>query len=162
MWDAGRVGRTTPHGGRRQIVAEDGIPGLADKLNHLFATAPGPGRNGRYSNDTAAKALGDHGITVSGVHISHLRSGRRNNPSARLLAAIAELFEVPIGYFFDPELEERVTAELGALTAMRDPRAKELMRKAQGLSAESMDVLEAIVDRLRRIEGLDDHREAER
>lgn len=142
-------------------MAEDGIPGLADKLDHLFATVPGPGRNGRYSNDTAAKALGDRGITVSGVHISHLRSGRRNNPSARLLAAIAELFEVPIGYFFDPELEKRVIAELGALTAMRDPRAKELMRKAQRLSPESMDILEAIIDQLRRIEGLDDHREAE-
>jgi transcriptional regulator with XRE-family HTH domain len=142
-------------------VAEDGIPGLADKLNHLFATVPGPGRNGLYSNDTAAKALSDHGITVSGVHISHLRSGRRNNPSARLLAAIAELFGVPIGYFFDPDLEERVTAELGALTAMKDARAKGLMRRAQGLSPESLENLEAIMDRLRRIEGLDDHEKAE-
>lgn len=142
-------------------VAEDGIPGLADKLNHLFATVPGPGRNGLYSNDTAAKALGKRGITVSGVHISHLRSGRRNNPSARLLAALADLFGVPIGYFFDPELEQRLTAELDALTAIKDARAKGLMLRAHGLSPESMEHLEVITDRLRRIEGLHDHKQAE-
>jgi len=148
---------------KRQVVAvaEDGIPDLADKLNQLFATVPGPGRNGLYSNDTAAKALSERGITVSGVHISHLRSGRRNNPSARLLAALADLFGVPIGYFFDPELEDRVTAELGALTAIKDARAKGLMLRAHGLSSESMEHLEVIMDRLRRIEGLDDRNEAE-
>ncbi len=137
-------------------VADDGIPGLADKLNRLFATVPGPGRHGRYSNDTAARALGERGITVSGVHLSHLRSGRRDNPSARLLAAIADLMGVPIGYFFDSDLEERITAELAALTAMKDERAKALMLRAHGLSSESMEHLEVIVDRLRRIERLDE------
>jgi transcriptional regulator with XRE-family HTH domain len=147
---------------REQVVtvADDGIPGLADKLNHLFATVPGPGRNGLYSNDTAARALSERGITVSGVHLSHLRSGRRDNPSARLLAAIADLFGVPIGYFFDSDLEERITAELSALTAMKDARAKALMLRAHGLSPESMEHLEVILDRIRRIEGLDDHGEA--
>ena len=142
-------------------ASEDGIPGLADKLNRLFASVPGPGRKGLYSNDTAAKALGERGITVSGVHISHLRTGRRNNPSARLLAGLAEIFGVPIGYFFDTDLEERVAAELGALTAMGDERAKGLMVGARGLSPESMEHLEVIMDRLRRIEGLDGRKEAE-
>lgn len=147
----------------RQVVAvvDEGIPDLADKLNRLFETVPGPGRNGLYSNDTAAKALGERGITVSGVHISHLRSGRRNNPSARLLAALADLFGVPIGYFFDSELEQRIADELDALTAFKDARAKGLMLRAQGLSPESMEHLEVIMDRLRRIEGLDDRKEAE-
>ena len=137
-------------------MVDDGVPGLADKLNHLFAAVPGPGRNGLYSNDAAAKALSKRGVTVSGVHISHLRSGRRNNPSARLLAAIGDLFEVPIGYFFDSDLSEHITAELDALTAMSDPRAKDLMVRAHGLSPESLEHLEVIMDRLRKIEGLDD------
>ena len=38
---------------------------------------------------------------MSGVHLSHLRANRRDNPSARLLAALAELFGVPISYFFE-------------------------------------------------------------
>jgi transcriptional regulator with XRE-family HTH domain len=133
----------------------DGIPGLADKLNHLFATVPAPTRSGLYSNDSAAHALGERGMVVSGVHISHLRSGRRDNPSARLLAALAELFGVPIGYFFDPTMENRINAELDALTALQDSRAKSLMLRAQGVSPESMDHLEGLLERIRQIEGLD-------
>ena len=70
------------------MASGEGMPGLAEKLNHLFATVPAPTRSGVYSNDTAARALEERGVTVSGVHISHLRSGRRDNPSARLLAAL--------------------------------------------------------------------------
>ncbi len=131
------------------------MPGLADKLNHLFATVPAPTRSGLYSNDSAARALEERGVTVSGVHISHLRSGRRDNPSARLLAALAELFGVPIGYFFDTTLEDRINSELDALSALKDSRAKSLMLRAQGVSPESMEHLEAILERIRKIEGLD-------
>jgi transcriptional regulator with XRE-family HTH domain len=138
-------------------VGGDGIPGLADKLNHLFATVPAPTRSGLYSNDTAAHALQERGVTVSGVHLSHLRSGRRNNPSARLLAALAELFGVPLGYFFDTRLEDRINSELEALAALKDSRAKSLMLRAHGVSAQSMEHLEAILDRIRQIEGLDDN-----
>jgi transcriptional regulator with XRE-family HTH domain len=142
-------------------VGGDGIPGLADKLNHLFATVPAPTRSGLYSNDSAAHALGERGVTVSGVHISHLRSGRRDNPSARLLAALAELFGVPIGYFFDSTMEDRINEELAALSALKDSRAKSLMLRAQGVSPESMEHLEAILERIRQIEGLSNHGQAE-
>jgi transcriptional regulator with XRE-family HTH domain len=141
-------------------MADEGLPGLAEKLNHLFATVPAPTKSGLYSNDSAAQALGERGVTVSGVHISHLRSGRRNNPSARLLAALAELFGVPIGYFFDPTMENRINSNLEALAALQDSRAKSLMLRAQGVSAESMEHLEGLLDRIRQIEGLKDHRPA--
>ena len=136
-------------------MSGEGMPGLAEKLNHLFATVPAPTRSGLYSNDTAARALEERGVTVSGVHISHLRSGRRDNPSARLLAALAELFGVPIGYFFDTTMEDRINDELEALSALKDSRAKTLMLRAQGVSPESMEHLEAILERIRKIEGLD-------
>lgn len=136
-------------------MAGDGIPGLADKLNHLIATVPAPTRSGLYSNDSAAHALGERGVTVSGVHISHLRSGRRDNPSARLLAALGELFGVPIGYFFDNTMEERINEELDSLSALKDSRAKSLMLRAQGVSPQSMEHLEAILEQIRQIEGLD-------
>lgn len=138
-----------------EVASGEGMPGLAEKLNHLFATVPAPTRSGVYSNDTAARALEERGVTVSGVHISHLRSGRRDNPSARLLAALADLFGVPIGYFFDTTMEDRINADLDALAAIQDPRAKHLMVRAQGLSPDSMDHLEAILESIRKIEGLD-------
>lgn len=137
-------------------MSGEGIPGLAEKLNHLFATVPAPTRSGLYSNDSAAHALEERGVTVSGVHISHLRSGRRDNPSARLLAALANLFGVPIGYFFDPTMEDRINDELEALAAVKDDRAKNLMLRARGVSPQSMDHLEGILERIRQIEGLGD------
>lgn len=142
-------------------MVEEGLSGLADKLNHLFATVPAPTRSGLYSNDSAAAALAERGVSVSGVHLSHLRSGRRDNPSARLLAALAELFGVPIGYFFDPTMEDRINSELDALSALKDTRAKTLMLRAQGVSPQSMEHLEGILERIRQIEGLDDREEAE-
>jgi len=143
-------------------VVEEGLSGLADKLNHLFATVPAPTRSGLYSNDSAAAALAERGVSVSGVHLSHLRSGRRDNPSARLLAALAELFGVPIGYFFDPTMEDRINSELDALSALKDTRAKTLMLRAQGVSPQSMEHLEGILERIRQIEGLDDREEGTR
>lgn len=143
-------------------MVEEGLSGLADKLNHLFATVPAPTRSGLYSNDSAAAALAERGVSVSGVHLSHLRSGRRDNPSARLLAALAELFGVPIGYFFDPTMEDRINSELDALSALKDTRAKTLMLRAQGVSPQSMEHLEGILERIRQIEGLDDREEGTR
>src|SRR6478735_384399 len=149
------VGEVDPVGGIG-VGGDEGIPGLAEKLNHLFLTFAAPTRTGLYSNDSAAAALGELGVTVTGTHISHLRTGRRDNPSARLLAGLAQLFGVPIGYFFDPTMEERINSELGALTALRDSEAKSLMLRAQGISPESMKHLKGILERIREIEGLDD------
>lgn len=137
------------------MASGEGMPDLAEKLNHLFATVPAPTRSGVYSNDTAARALEERGVTVSGVHISHLRSQRRDNPSARLLAALADLFGVPIGYFFDNTTEQRINADLEALSALRDPQIKNLMIRAQGISPDSMANLTAILEHIRRLEGLD-------
>ena len=124
------------------MASGEGIPGLADKLNHLFATAPGPGRSGHYSNDTAAQALEKYGVTVSGVHLSHLRANRRDNPSARLLAALAELFGVPYSYFFDSDTEDTINANLDTLTASRH-------------GCQYDPDLQAILDQIRVMEGLD-------
>ena len=137
------------------MASGEGIPGLADKLNHLFATAPGPGRSGHYSNDTAAQALEKYGVTVSGVHLSHLRANRRDNPSARLLAALAELFGVPYGYFFDSTTEDTINANLATLTALQNDQIKHLMQRAQGVSPRGLKHLEGILDQIRIMEGLD-------
>src|SRR3954464_13774078 len=88
----------------RRDASEPGVAGLSPKLEHLFAVVPRPD-GGRYTNETAAQALAEAGVRVSSVHLSPLRSGRRHNPSARLLAGLAELFGVPIGYFFDSAVE---------------------------------------------------------
>src|SRR6476660_7179247 len=155
MWDAGAQDRALRWQSVGGGVVDEGIPGLADRLDYLFKTVINPKTSRLYSNDAVAAALAEKGVSVTGTHISHLRTGRRDNPSARLLAGLAQLFGVPIGYFFDPRMEERINAELGALGALRDTEARSLMMRAQGISPESMKHLKGILERIREIEGLD-------
>lgn len=137
-------------------LSGDGIPGLADKLNYLFATVPRAVNTSQlHTNETAAMALEKYGIGVTKTHLSHLRAGRRDNPSAKLLAGLARLFGVPIAYFFDEEREREVNQQLATLVAMRDTRVKNLMTRAHGVSQESLGQIEGILDQIRRLEGLE-------
>ena len=94
-------------------------------------------------------------MTVSGVHLSHLRANRRDNPSARLLWALAELFGVPITYFLDTTTEDTINAELATLSALRNDQIKQLMQRAQGVSPRGLKHLQGILDQIRILEGLD-------
>jgi len=150
------TGSWTRERGDRADLSGDGIPGLASKLNYLFATVPRAVNTSQlHTNETAAMALEKCGIGVTKTHLSHLRAGRRDNPSAKLLAALARLFGVPIAYFFDEEREREVNQQLATLVAMRDTRVRNLMMRAHGVSQESLGQIEGILDQIRRLEGLE-------
>jgi len=133
----------------------DGIPHLAERLNALFARVPRPGGSHPYSNDLAAEALRDRSISVTGVYLSQLRSGRRDNPSAKLLAGIAELFGVPITYFFDDEQAQRIEAQLDALAGLRASGVQGIMARASDVSEGNQKALAAILEQILRIEGIE-------
>ncbi len=96
-----------------------GIPELASKLQRLFKTIPQPEGRGWYTNEVVVNELATRGVPVTVQHLSNLRNGRRDNPSARLLAAIAEVFGVPLDYFFSSDEERRVNEDLEALGQLR-------------------------------------------
>jgi len=133
-----------------------GLPHLADRLNVLFSRVPRPGTNQPYSNDRAAEDLSSAGVSVTGAYLSQLRSGRKNNPSARLLAGIADLFEVPITYFFDDEQARQIEAQLHTLVALRNAGVRSIVARSAGVSEAGIASLAAILEQLRRMEGLDD------
>lgn len=128
---------------------------LAAKLNRLFESIPQPDGS-EYTNRAAAVALTDAGVSVSAQHLWHLRTGRADNPSFRLLDGIARLFGVPITYFSDPEVEAQVSAELTTLAALRAAGVKSLLNRAQGVSPQNMRHIEGILDQIRKVEGLDE------
>lgn len=136
-------------------MASEGMPDLARKLNQLFDTVPKPG-GGTYSNEGAAQALGELGVSVTAQHLWHLRTGRRDNPSFRLLEGIARLFGVPIGYFSDEEVERQVSEQMANLASLRDSGVRSLLMRAQGVSPENVQHLGAILEQIRRMEGLDE------
>lgn len=133
---------------------ESGLPHLADRLNVLFARVPRRDGTQPYSNDGAAEELTAGGVSVTGAYLSQLRSGKRNNPSARLLAAIAQLFGVPVTYFFDDEQASKIEAQLDTLVALRNAGVQGIVTRAAGVSDAGIANLAAILEQLRQMEGL--------
>lgn len=104
----------------------EGIPHLVERLNHLFETVPQPGGGGPYTSISMVAALADRGIEVTSAQIRSMRTGRRTNPSAALLAGVADVFGVPIDYFFDEARARQVDDELAGLVALRELKAVRL------------------------------------
>lgn len=134
--------------------ADGGVPSLAARLNHLFSTVPRPNRQGLWTNEQASAAVAAAGTYMSDAYIGQLRNGKRNNPSARNLAAIAELFAVPVDYFFNPETTAKIDADLRLLVAVRDSGIQGLALRAQGLSPDSIANVAGIIEQVRKIEHL--------
>ena len=87
---------------------------LADKLNQLFARHTArPGHE--YSNEQVAGAIADTGVTISQSYIWQLRKGKKDNPTFKHLQALAGFFGVPVSYFFDDEVTDRVNEQLKSL-----------------------------------------------
>lgn len=143
---------------RGLVVAQQagGMPGLATLLDHLFATVPKPGGQDLWTNEEAAAAMTEAGAAISTAYLSQLRTGKRDNPSARHLAAIARLFEVPMEYFFDPTVAEKINADLRLVAAIRDAGVHGIALRAQGLSDASLSGLAGMIDHIRRLERLPD------
>jgi transcriptional regulator with XRE-family HTH domain len=126
---------------------------LAEKVDHLFHEIR-PAR-GEYSNEHVANAIRESGgPTISATYIWQLRKGIRDNPTKKHLEALSGFFGVPVSYFFDDDLAERVDAELRLLTALRDESVRKIALGAQDLSPVSRQAIAAMVEQARKVEGL--------
>lgn len=76
------------------------MPSLAERLNELFRTVHRPDSTELWNNETAAWEISRSGLSVSAAYLSQLRTGKRLNPSARHLAALAGIFQVDMESFF--------------------------------------------------------------
>ncbi|MDI1463491.1 helix-turn-helix domain-containing protein [Catellatospora sp. KI3] len=131
---------------------------FADKLNHLFETVHGPDRR-PYSNRQVAEAVNSRaaatdGPTIDHSYLSKLRAGGRAKPSFDVVEALAAFFGVKVDYFGDDETTARIDAQLALLAAMRDAGVRDLALRAAGLSPQGLDTVTALLDQVRRYEGL--------
>ncbi len=88
---------------------------LAHKLNNLFAHyTPRDGQE--YSNEQVAAAISARGaVKISQSYIWQLRKSKKDNPTYKHLQALAGFFGVPVSYFFDDEVTDRVDQQLEKL-----------------------------------------------
>ena len=133
----------------------EGVPQLAERLELLFSTVPrAVGSTQLHTADSVSVALAAQGIHVTPTHLSNLRAGRRDNPSAVLLAGIARVFDVPLAYFFEDAQD--VSSGLRTLAALRDTGVQKVMLRAQGVSPTNLEAVATVLAQIRRIEGLDE------
>lgn len=87
---------------------------LADKVNNLFADKAV--RDGAdITNEAAAAAIRGQGYQCSGSYLWQLRAGNRDNPTFKALQGLAWFFGVPVAYFFDDTVTDRVDEQLARL-----------------------------------------------
>ena len=135
------------------------LPALAAKLDHLFKTVH-PSSKDEYSYEQVAKELARRdGPTVSATYLWQLRKVLRDNPTMRHLEALSDFFGVPAAYFFDDDTAKRIDAELDLLTTMRDSGVRHVALRSAGLSAGSLEVVRAMIEQARKLEGLNDRDE---
>lgn len=114
-------------------MANEGIPGLADTLNALFQLVPPAGAaspSERYSTSRAAREITSAGTPITDVYLGKLRSGAQSNPSFRHLAAIADLFGVPLETFHNRDVAERVLAELEGLRSAQEQQVAGILGRS--------------------------------
>ncbi|MFE2865022.1 hypothetical protein [Embleya sp. NPDC059259] len=130
---------------------------LAAKLDRLFDVVRKPD-GGAYSNGEVARGIkeqaGPDGPTVSASLVQQLRTGVQTNPTLKTLDALARFFNVEPVYFFDDEAAERIAAERDAWSRMRENDVHRLVFRADGLSADSLRMVSAVIEQARRLEGL--------
>lgn len=121
---------------------------FAARLNHLFARVHPPDR-GPYTTDEVATAVG-----VSAQAVRYWRQGKRVDPKMGSLQRLAGLFGVPVAYFFDDDVADKLNAELDLLLAMRDQGVRRIALRAAGLSPGSQQAIVEMLAQIRQLEGL--------
>lgn len=130
---------------------------IAERLNHLFATVYPTGRGPYKLREVADAINAEAGASIiSAAYLSQLRRGERAEPSHSRLAAIARFFGVDVEYFSDQATAEEADRQLELLVAMRDSGVRSVALRAAGLSEESLAAVRAVIDHVRRLEGLPD------
>lgn len=125
------------------------MPGLADQLNELFSTVRRPGSTELWNNETAAAEISRTGPPVSAAYLSQLRTGKRLNPSARHLAALAAIFQVDIDSFFPPWVAGHRSRTGGSSAA-----AERVTTLLEGVSPAGVATIERAIAGVRAAESL--------
>ena len=113
---------------------------LVHRVNLLFETHRPAGR-GPWSNAEIAARAAVHGYDISAAAIQQIRSGRRPNPTVRLLRGLAAAFDVPVTYFFESDngdasdqLAQEIRARSGGLSGRAAHLIADLVQELQGRS----------------------------
>ncbi|WP_170918088.1 MULTISPECIES: helix-turn-helix domain-containing protein [unclassified Pseudonocardia] len=124
---------------------------FAGQLRRLIAVLHPPGRPALSDRAIAARVR-ELGGSISPAYVAELRSGAKTNPSLAHARQLAAAFGVSAGYFTDPEVFERVSAELDTIeeintSASGNTSLVELATRTAQLDPDERATLAALVER---------------
>jgi transcriptional regulator with XRE-family HTH domain len=115
---------------------------LASRLDHLFRTIH-PGRGKPFTPAHVAEAINDAAgeQITSSTYVWQLRTGRRDNPTYKLLIGLSRFFGVSPTYFFDEAETERGAIPAEVALALKDDAVRDIALRSAGLSERSLKVI---------------------
>ncbi|ADD45062.1 helix-turn-helix domain-containing protein [Stackebrandtia nassauensis] len=127
--------------------AHSGRGRLARRLDALFV-------NQGVSNSKVADDLTNAGVKVSHGYLSLLRRDQRDDPSYRLLQALADYFGVTTEYFSGPDPDYQDNEVAAVMEIANAERVRAIAHHASGLSPESVELIQLMIAKARAAEGL--------
>lgn len=130
---------------------------VAARLSHLFETVHPKGRK-PYTLEEAARGINEKAgrQVVSVSSLSRLKTGARTSPAFDTIAAIADWFGVPPGYFTSTDVAARVDSQLELAKTLQDTTVAAIAMRSAGLSERSLRAILAMVENARSLEDLGD------
>ncbi|WP_460467436.1 hypothetical protein [Calidifontibacter terrae] len=95
-------------------------------------------------NEAAAAAGDETRLSVS--YANQLRQGLRSNPSGALVAAIARAFAIPVGFFFDDQLNAAIKAGAGRGIDAREAVVSDVQDRIRHLTPEQLATVVSLLD----------------
>jgi transcriptional regulator with XRE-family HTH domain len=129
-------------------------PTFQSRLNHLIVSAA-RSDGAQLTDRQIAERVCETGVSVTHQYINHLRSGRKTNPSLKIVQGLADAFGVPPGFFFDDTVYRRTVRDLAQRRAAdelealaNDPGAVQLAVRARGLGPRDLAAVMSFVEDL--------------
>lgn len=140
------------------VVSEESLSRgrlLADRLDHLFRTVH-PKDRGPCTPAEVAEAINETAgeRVISSTYVWQLRTGRRDNPTQKHLAALAAFFGVSPMYFFPQTEADRSAVPPELVAALKNDDVRDMALRAAGLSDRALRAIKDMIENARAVEGL--------
>lgn len=122
-------------------------PSFAARLNRLFELVR-PLDGDPFTSAEVVDAVRAMNASISRPYMSQLRSGQRNAPSPKVLAALAAFFRVRPEFFTDDEYYRRIEQELEAAVPVDRELIRRIAARAAELSPDSRIELLGFIEQL--------------
>lgn len=121
---------------------------IAAKLQQLYSTVH-PADRGPYSYREVADGIAHHPGAMTAQYLGQLMSGKVEHPKVHYLEALAEFYGVPVSYFFDEEVADRVDEQIGAIATWRDSEVRAIAERFAELGPRDRSTVTNLIDSLR-------------